>query len=242
MLKIRKLGTIPKLLFGIFLFAGGITPAVHAIPVLQMYIEGATYDAGSETWITTDTNFKLWVLGDVGAVGTIFSVKLLYAYEHGQSGSVTFTPTTTSLLTDPSTPSAVGAFTTGTGSPPSPVPNGDPFSPTPNVTDWAYAPIGDFNLTDSPIGDFISDYPSTFPDHGQINVYDVTVSGFDWVYFTAYDHYVKKNGDFQYKFVPLSHDAETCCGVNVPEPAPLALLGIGLLGLMITSRRKHIRI
>jgi hypothetical protein len=39
-------------------------------------------------------------------------------------------------------------------------------------------------------------------------------------------------------FAPFSHDAETR---TVPEPAPLALLGIGLLALVVTARRQHNR-
>jgi len=41
------------------------------------------------------------------------------------------------------------------------------------------------------------------------------------------------------KFAPFSHDAETR---KVPEPAPLALLAIGLLGLVLTTRRQSARI
>ena len=38
------------------------------------------------------------------------------------------------------------------------------------------------------------------------------------------------------KFAPFSHDAQTH---DVPEPAPLVLLAIGVLGLVITSRRSR---
>ncbi len=31
----------------------GAIQSTHAIPLLQLYIEGATYDSGTETWFST---------------------------------------------------------------------------------------------------------------------------------------------------------------------------------------------
>ena len=77
----------------VLLFAAG----AHAVPVLQIYIEGATYDTNTETWTTSDTEFDLWVIGDVDAHGTIFDVKLTASF-FGVSGTMTLTPTTTTAI------------------------------------------------------------------------------------------------------------------------------------------------
>src|SRR5262245_52592400 len=76
-----------------------------AIPLLQLYIEGSTYDAATQTWVTSSNNFNLWVIGNTQDAD-IIDVNIAIAYFTGESGSVTLTPMQTSLLSDPSLPGA----------------------------------------------------------------------------------------------------------------------------------------
>lgn len=212
----------------------------NAIPELQLYIEGATYDSASETWVanfSSGTPIKLWTIGNIGAKGTIFDVKLAIAYDSALSPTFTFTPTTANGITDPSTPSAPSYNTSGNGTQPllgdgSALPSHGIYGAG---TAWQEFALGDFTLTDSPIGDFISSYPSTFPSSGQINAYEILVSGADSVHFDLYDHYVSGT-HARYKFAPFSHDGE---GNNLPDGGmTISLLGFGLLGLGFMGRRK----
>lgn len=223
-----------------------LTPAVsHAIPVLQLYIEGSTYDASTETWETTSSDFTLWVLGNVGASGTILDVKLSAAYDDTETGTITITPTTATpgILPAPGDPSISGAVTassSGDGNAPlmgdgSPLPSHGIFGPGTAWQSWA---LGDFNLTDSPIGDFTTggcpdDAGCTYPSMGQINAYNVSITGYTGVHFDAFDH-IGSEDHFKYKFAPFSHDA-----AMVPEPGSfsLMLMGSGLLGAWIIRRR-----
>ena len=59
----------------------------QAIPVLQIYVEGATYDTHSETWVTSVSDFKLWIVGDVDAHGPIQNVTLVASY-FGLNGTI----------------------------------------------------------------------------------------------------------------------------------------------------------
>lgn len=215
-----------------------------AVPVLQIYVEGATYDTGSESWVLGGVNsFNLWVIGNVGGPGgkgTIFDVKLSAAVATGETGTITLTSTTTSLLTDPSAPaapifngkSADGAIPLlGDGSS---LPTHGVYGAGTSFYEWG---LGDLALKDSPIADFMTVYPTSFTANaGQINAYHVTVSGFSSVHFDAYDH-VASGTAFKYKFAPFSHDGETTSPIPEPETYAMLLAGLGLLGF-VARRRK----
>jgi hypothetical protein len=214
----------------------GLSSNVFAVPALQLYMENSSYDPVSETWIVEPSNFNLWVLGDVGQYGGIYNVMLVTAFDSSETGTISFTPLTTAVLTDPSTPGLPIYSQSGTD-------NAPPFNtgtlPAHSIygpgVSWNTYQVGDFTLTDSPIGDYMDTVPVSYPDYGQINVYNVNVTGYSWVHFDAFDHYVQK-GKFKYVKAPFSHDGQMA---PVPEPASVSLLGIGLLGLFGSMKKKR---
>jgi len=219
-----------------------------AIPALQLYIEGATYDSRTETWVITEPVFKLWVIGNVGHFGTIYDVKLAAAVktsEIGPTSSITLTPTKATPPTtysgdrefDPSTPpnpTPTSNFPSPDGAKPvmhsgRPLPRHEIYVRGVSFYEWS---LGNFTLTDSPIGDFINNFPTEFPKWGQINAYIVEIRGFSWVHFDAYGYIIKPNPGAEDKFAPLSHDAH-----YTPEPGTLALFLVG--GAILAIRRRR---
>jgi hypothetical protein len=92
-------------------------------------------------------------------------------------------------------------------------------------------------LTDSPIGNFIDSFPTELPSWGQINAYDITLSGFPAgtvVHFDAFDSIQSVNRT-RAVFAPFSHDAEA----RVPAPSALTLLTAGtvLMGAWFVAQR-----
>jgi hypothetical protein len=240
----RKLLLLSVLALGLF-----AATAAQAVPILQIYIEGASYDAGSETWVLESSGtFTIWVIGNIsgpGGAGTIEDVQLVAAYLTSEAGgTVTLTPTTTGdgTYTDPSVPGApVAAAGGGDGA--IPVMNDGSDLPTHGI----YGPgsghsflqweLGDFDTADSPTGDFITAFPAVpdAPGGSQINAYDVTVTGFTWLHFDAFNH-VEAGQHAKYVFAPFSHDGETG---GAPEPPMALLFGSGLVGLVgMRLRRK----
>ena len=135
-------------------------------------------------------------------------------------------------MTDPSTPSN-----------PTPTAGGEDVPPTLNDGS-SLAPHGvygtgvsflewglgdDFDLLDSPVGDFFPTFPTDFPSTGQINVYGVEITGFpSGIHFDVYNSI---DGKTHSSFGPFSHDA-----VFAPEPSASLLFGVGGLIIEVAVR------
>lgn len=217
-----------------------------AVPLLQLYVEGGEYDAATETWVveTNGDPIRLWVIGNVDGPGgqPIYDVRLAAAYESPESGIdpvFTITGSTTGGyggFTDPSQASDPTYLQTVTDGSTPILDDGTPLGPHGIYgagTDWQEFALGDFDLIDSPLADFMSAFPAAGDIAAQINVYEITVSGGSgWIHFDAYNHIAAGNS----VFAPFSHDAQA-----VPEPATaVALACIGLGGLVGRSKLRRL--
>ncbi|MCE5312049.1 MAG: choice-of-anchor N protein [Nitrospiraceae bacterium] len=250
----KKLILVMILIFAAVAYAPAVS---EAYPALQLYIDGATYDSGTATWSINASQFDIWVIGDLKN-GSLYDVKLTTTF-YGTGGTISFTPKTTSKLVDPSVPSndPDNLLTVSGISFPHYDTGLHPVLPAHGIfnssSTWADFFLGDFTKKDSPIGDFMTSYPASFSSTGQINVYEVNVSGWDRVHFDAYGF--KKDGGLYYTDnttyellgsikgkdivkAPFSHDAVGNT-TSVPEPGTLILLGAGLFGLGLYSRKRN---
>lgn len=223
--------------------------SVQATPILQLYLEGGTYNETTESWDLYGDSFSLWTIGDT-SFGTIEDVHLSIVYDSLYSPTFSLLPTTTEGfggVIDPSTPTGTGTWiqTVTDGSAPL---LGDGSSlPTHGIYEddmiWQEFDLGDFSLSDSPVGDYVAPFPASFPDHdGQINVYDIRISG-DGLeglsfHFDLYDH-VTAGNHINYKFAPFSHDADGFTTIVTPEPATIAMMSMGLGAAMAFTKRRR---
>ncbi len=214
----------------------------HAVPSLQLYIDGATYDASDETWVVgPGSPVTLWLIGNPATAGgfDLTNLHIVAGYDAADAGgvSITLTPTTTgdSVFTDtslPATPMSDGAETVGSAplmnSGASLASHGEYGSDTA----WQSWSLNDDMLLselDSPIADFDATVPTSSTGTGIIHAYEVTFSGTDTLHFDAFG---TRNGSDV--FVPFSHDA----GTMISEPATIAIFAIGLIGLGYMHRRR----
>jgi hypothetical protein len=105
---------------------------------------------------------------------------------------------------------------------------------------WQEYSLGDYTSSDSPMADFIDAFPTTlYAGAGQINVYEISVSGYTGVvHFDLYNH-VQARNKIKYKFAPFSHDAEVGA---IPEPGTLALFTAGIAAAFTRMRARRNRI
>ncbi len=256
----RHLRSAVSALFSILVLSVFAAPS-HAVPALQIYIQGATYDSADETWVTSASVFspiRLWVVGNVdgpGGKGDLFDVRAAFSYGLN-AGSVflDIAPVTTGGyggFFDPSTP--VGPTLLGThtdGSQPI-LANGKPLASHGEFgadTAWQEWALGDFNLVDSPIADFIDAFPDApFDPMGQINAYDISVAGLaagESVHIDVYGYYLTSAEKVKAVFAPFSHDgafSQTPFDPNptteVPAPATGVLFAGAVLWFAVRRRR-----
>lgn len=224
-----------------------------ALPLLQLYIDGGTYDSTTQTWITTANSFDLWVIGNVsgaGGKGTITGLDdadtstaagvTLVATVVGGTASMTFTGTTASVAAVNDVDIPVGPILgarSGMGGHPDLAAHGI-FT---GANTWQEYDLGDFTNTNALIWDAQTGGPesATLSGGGQINVYSVSVTGdYDLVHFDGFGYY--RDGH-KYTFAPFSHDADANDAQTVTEPVSLLLLFSGLSGLVSVAavgRRK----
>ncbi|NMC20824.1 MAG: hypothetical protein GYA33_10435 [Thermogutta sp.] len=232
----------------------------QAEPLLQLYLEGGVYDTATESWYVAPPGssagvpFRLWVIGNTKQAGTIHDVRLSMAYAAeyriaDRDLGVTFSPTTASLVSDPSVPAVPGFIQYGTAGTTPLLGDGSPLPPHGVFganTVWQEWFLGDFNLKDSPLGDFVKSFPTCWKaSAAQVNVYEAAIhfSHGDsahgvQVHFDVYDH-VEGGNHVKYKFAPFSHDADATVDA---APAPPALVGlIGLAAFLPFGARRLLR-
>ncbi len=229
--------------------------SAHAVPILQLYLEGGTYNDVTESWELTQTGtsagepFRLWAIGNVdgpGGSGAINEVRLSVVYDSQFDGliNIALAGSTTGGFggfTDPSTPADPTWLQKVTDGSQPVLYGGNPL-PSHGVYGsgrvWEEYLLGDLTATDSPVGDFIDDFPTAiYPDSGQINVYEVSVTGGHdaTIHFDLYNHVTSATRG---KFAPFSHDADGDSNI-VPEPATAVIWSLlGLLGLVAIYRRR----
>ncbi len=221
-------------LSAIAMACAAVLPA-SAIPLLQLYIDGASYDVVTETWVTRESKFDLWVVGNVGCLAPglgILEVQLAMAYYTGEEGEVSFTPREAwhmpgePLLSHQGQDGEIPKLMSG-----APLPSHGVYGPGRSFDQYA---LGDFTLRNAPVGDFQYYFPSTFHSTGQINVYSVEVTGYSAVHFDVFNHV---EGQRRSQFGPFSHDG----GGEIPEPTTLLLVGTGLAGCSLLGLRRRRR-
>lgn len=230
----------------------GLSFQAHAIPDLQIYIPGATYDTSTETWIINSYDYELWV---IGSNVDIYDVKFAAAVPTDEDGTIDVTwiegildetelvskgpgyediPAYEDILSETAYDPDQGISFTEYGTPT--MGNGKSL-PGHGVFPSSYYEywIGDFGLTDT-VNNYIPGDEWSDKASGEIKKFDIHVSGYTWVDIAAYDHYIHSKNGAKSVFTPFSHDGAG--GTPIPEPSTILLVSAGLLGIWIFRQKR----
>jgi hypothetical protein len=224
--------TLLVLTFGLM-----IAPAANALPDIQLFIEGATYDWSTKTWVSTSSSVNFYVISAKHAKTDIIVSMALAPYDDPSGTSVDFGGT----IINPD--DWIFGY-----APIDNIPddwNGGEDLPRHGIYPTWFAEVhtGAYDLSQL-VGDVQPDENDDYWDPssgtgmankpGQYKVFSVDVTGpFTYVHFDAYTLNLDGTVD---KFAPFSHDASI-----MPEPATVMLMGSGLLGLGLSAIRHRKR-
>ena len=240
----------------------GMSTFASAVPTLQLGIAGGTYDSATDTIIASSNSFSLYayLIADAGnAINDIYALSMAVTPQVNSPASLgSFTVDgnvidVTSGMTYGIPPLDATVETTNGGD------SHDLSSHSIFPTYFAETTFSFSALSQSGIFN-TADNPSFGPQGGSgmyFKKFDIDVTNLDKDYAIHFDLYNTKlitckskdkecvpgNLDIT-QFAPFSHDAQSGPGGDgggppneTPEPAPMFLLGLGLLG-MAWMRRK----
>jgi len=253
---------VKKLFMAVFLLTV-LSGQVWAVPTLQLFSPDAQYDLQSNYWVSIDDPFELWVVGarspewvhEVSDVSLLVAVPAAYwdpsAQIHIQSVTSSRAPGVDTNPVSLSISLTAANLTSVDG-------DGNPIATTPdalgiynNFPDHGIYPAYFWQVPlpnlmidafQEDVYDFGEDFdlanlPSSAPDVGDVQYYQITYSPYDPAFMFEIDLIgLAHNGKTQWRFAPFSHAVEAW---PLPEPSTIILLGLSLAGMGLLGRRSR---
>ncbi len=197
---------------GVFMLLAIVAPQpAWAVPDLQLYVEGATWDPQTETWVTATSSFDLQVLVANHVIHDVYVAVAIPPDGDPAGGTVTLGGSPVTI----SSSLGVPIMSNGHALP------GHGLYPTYFGTYF----LGDLVPTAAtPVQDKQPGGGGGWSTLGLIVTIPVTITGFAAVHFDVFNHI---DGESRVRFAPFSHDTE-----YTPEPGSLLLLLSGTGGIL----------